>query len=159
MPRMTVKLLLLDQERRVLLVHARDPRTGRECWYPVGGGVEEGETLQEAARREAHEETGLADLPVGTPVWTRDHTYHYGGRTVEVHEDWLLHSVEHFEPAPADLSEYETTSFLGFRWWATDELSQTTDTVYPPRLGPLLATLVRDGVPPVPTDITQPRGD
>ena len=156
---MTVKLLLLDEEQRVLLIHAADPHTGRECWYPVGGGVEDGESLQEAARREALEETGLMHLPVGTPVWTRDHTYHYDGRTVAVHEDWLLHSVEHFEPIPANLSDYETTSILGFRWWGADELSQTTDVVYPPRLGHLLTTLVREGAPAVPADITEPPQD
>lgn len=36
---------------------------------------------------EACEETGLSDLPPGTQVWSRDHTYRFDGRTVEVHED------------------------------------------------------------------------
>ncbi|MFC7362001.1 NUDIX hydrolase [Nocardioides astragali] len=153
---MTVKLLLLDEEDRVLLIHATDPRTGHHCWYPVGGGVESGESLQQAAIREAHEETGLAALPTGIPVWTRDHLYRYDGRTVEVHEDWLLHSVPHFEPAPTGFSDYETTSVLGFRWWRAEELSQTTDTVLPPALGDLLSALLRDGPPGVPVDITDP---
>ena len=65
MPRASVKLLLLDEQDRVLLVHAADPRTGLGSWYPVGGGVEAGESLDEAARREAYEETGLAGLPDG----------------------------------------------------------------------------------------------
>lgn len=137
-----------------LLIHATDPRTGDECWYPVGGGVEADESLQQAAGREAHEETGLTGLPLGAPVWTRDHTYTYDGRTVEVHEDWLLRSVKHFEPAPTNLSDYETKSILGFKWWQADELAQTTDTVFPPELGHLLSSLLRDGAPLVPVDIT-----
>ncbi|CUR57029.1 conserved hypothetical protein [metagenome] len=156
MPRMTVKLLLVDEDDRVLLIRSTDPSSGTQCWYPVGGGVEAGESLQQAASREAHEETGLSTVPVGSPVWTRDHTYRYDGRTVEVHEDWLLHRVGHFEPSPAALSDFETRTIAGFRWWRADDLSRTTDTVFPPRLGELLAALLRHGLPQEPIDITEP---
>lgn len=156
MPRASVKLLLLDEQDRVLLVHAADPRTGLRSWYPVGGGVEAGESLDEAAGREAYEETGLAGLPDGAHVWIREHTYRFDGRTVDVHEDWLLHRVAHYDPAPAQLSDYETRTVLGFRWWSADDLRTTGDTVLPPTLGELLATLLRDGVPPAPIDISDP---
>jgi hypothetical protein len=90
-------------------------------------------------------------------VWTRDHTYEYGGRTVEVHEDWLLHRVQHFDTQPARLSAYESKTIVGFRWWGADDLSQTTDTVFPPRLGALLSELLlRDGLPRTPIDISEP---
>lgn len=36
---------------------------------------------------------------------------------VLLHEEWLLHPVSHFDPAPANLSDFETESVLGFRWW------------------------------------------
>ena len=152
---MTVKLLLMDEDDRVLLIRMEDPTTGARAWYPVGGGVEPDESLQQAAAREAHEETGLASLPMGTRVWTRDHTYRYNGQVVDVHEDWLLHTVHHFRPTPANLSEYETRSIRGFRWWHAHELSRTTDTVFPPALGDLLARLLRDGTPSSPIDITE----
>lgn len=53
MPRMTVKLLLLDEEDRLLLMRGRDPRTGATHWYPVGGDVEVGESRHRATSREA----------------------------------------------------------------------------------------------------------
>ena len=153
---MTVKLLLLDEDDRVLLIRSADPRSGAQCWYPVGGGVEPGESLQQAANREAHEETGLTALPVGAPVWTREHTYEYDGRTVEVHEDWLMHRVDHYDPRPVGLTELEARTIAGFRWWGAGELSSTTDTVFPPRLGDLLSGLLREGLPREPVDITEP---
>ena len=151
---MTVKLLLVDEEDRLLLIEGRDPLSGDTHWYPVGGGIEPGESVQEAARREAYEETGMTSLPPGMPVWTRDHTYEFDGRSMQVHEDWSLHAVRHFDPVPAGLSDYEAGSIVGFRWWRASELAQTRCSVYPPNLGRLLVTLLRDGPPEQPIDIT-----
>lgn len=147
MARLAVKLLLLDENERLLLIHAQDPQTHANCWYPVGGGVESGETLQEAAAREAFEETGLVSLPPGRLVWKRDHTYEFNGQVMDVHEKWLMHTVEHFDPEPAELSEHEADSILGFRWWHAAELVEATETVFPPQLGRLLQDLLADGVP------------
>ena len=151
---MTVKLLLLDEHDRLLLIHSRDRRSGLECWYPVGGAVEPGETVHQAAAREAAEETGHCALPAGAAVWVRDHTYSYDGREVEVHEDWLLHRVEHFDPAPTALSDYERATIRGFRWWPVQDLIATSETVFHPRLGLHLHALLEDGVPSSPLDIT-----
>ncbi len=156
MPRATVKLLLVDRDDRLLLLRSTDPSTGGTQWYPVGGGVEDDESLVEAARREAHEETGLAEPFDGAHVWTRDHTYRYDGRTVEVHEDWLLVAVEHFEPVPTSLSHYEQRTLSGARWWRAEELVATAETVFPPDLGIRLTELLAQGPPATPTDISDP---
>lgn len=151
-----MKLLLLDEDDCLLLIRAADPQTRAQCWYPVGGGIELGETLQQAAAREAYEETGLVGLPPGRLVWQRDHTYQFGGRVIDVHEKWLMHTVERFDPTPASLSEYEAHSILGFRWWHVEELIEASETIFPPRLGRLLEDLLADGVPPDPLDIGSP---
>lgn len=153
MTRQTVKLLLVDPDKRLLLIHGRDPETTTSHWYPVGGGVEPGESLDEAARREAWEETGLDWLPAGAQVWTRDVTYTYEGQAFDVHEDWLYFAVAHFDPSPAQLSEREGKSILGFRWWTAEELRTTTTLVFPPNLGPLFGKLHERGLPEVPMDI------
>jgi len=149
-----VKLLLLDEQDRLLLIRSRDRESGQECWYPVGGGIEPGETAHQAASREAAEEAGLSELPPGAPVWTRSHTYRYDGREVDVHEEWLLHRVKNFDPAPTALSDHESTTIQGFHWWKVDDLSTTTDPVFPPRLGQHVSALLENGVPATPIDIT-----
>jgi ADP-ribose pyrophosphatase YjhB (NUDIX family) len=46
--------VMLVRDGKVMLVH----HTYMSQWYFPGGGVRRGETLEEAARREAHEEVG-----------------------------------------------------------------------------------------------------
>jgi len=48
----------------VLVVHTLIPDSNIDRWGPLGGGREAGETLVEAAAREAREETGL-DVEIG----------------------------------------------------------------------------------------------
>jgi 8-oxo-dGTP diphosphatase len=59
--RVCAKVLLVDERDRVLLLSGID-RTKPDMspwWFPVGGSIESGETLAEAAVREVLEETGL----------------------------------------------------------------------------------------------------
>jgi ADP-ribose pyrophosphatase YjhB (NUDIX family) len=56
-PVVAVGVLLLDGDRVLLIKRGRPPQVGR--WTVPGGGVELGETLEEAALRELKEETGL----------------------------------------------------------------------------------------------------
>lgn len=51
-------LLLVEDGDRYLLIQEADPARGQP-WYFPAGGVEPGETLVEAAKREAREESGV----------------------------------------------------------------------------------------------------
>jgi 8-oxo-dGTP pyrophosphatase MutT (NUDIX family) len=69
-----------SQERQFLLLKTHSGRGG--FWQPVTGGVEVGESLAQAALREASEETGL---PFSTPVVPIPHsfTFEKRGRKIE----------------------------------------------------------------------------
>ncbi|HCD51048.1 MAG TPA: NUDIX hydrolase [Balneolaceae bacterium] len=50
---------LLFREGRLLLVKLHSPVTNKDLWIPPGGGLEFGESLHTALKREFKEETGL----------------------------------------------------------------------------------------------------
>jgi len=65
-PRIRVCALLRRGDRVLLCRHEKP---GKEYWLLPGGGVERGESLLEAVRRELAEEVGLrGDLPLEGPV-------------------------------------------------------------------------------------------
>jgi 8-oxo-dGTP diphosphatase len=65
-PRLRVSALLRWQNRVLLL---RQEKPGKEYWLLPGGGVDGGETLLAALRRELGEELGLWDeLPLEGPI-------------------------------------------------------------------------------------------
>jgi len=60
--RPTARLVVLDATGAVLLFKLDGPAPVGTRWVTPGGGVEEGETFEEAARRELREETGLVSV-------------------------------------------------------------------------------------------------
>jgi acetyl-CoA carboxylase carboxyl transferase subunit beta len=65
----------------LLVQRGHEPQLGR--WSVPGGRVEPGETLAEAAQREAYEETGL-EVRIGAELWSLE--IPDGDRTFEVHD-------------------------------------------------------------------------
>jgi 8-oxo-dGTP diphosphatase len=62
--RIDVAQVLIERDGKVLVVHTLTPDGNIDRWGLPGGAREAGETLVEAAAREAREETGL-DIDVG----------------------------------------------------------------------------------------------
>ena len=70
--RSTARVLPIDREGRALLQLSRGLLGGDRRWLTIGGGLEPGETLAEAAAREMREETGITVEPaaLGRPIGT-----------------------------------------------------------------------------------------
>ncbi|QYX77269.1 NUDIX hydrolase [Streptomyces akebiae] len=149
--RRVARVILLDPQERILLLHGHEPDDpADDWWFTPGGGVEGTETREEAALRELVEETGITDVELGPVLWRRMCSFPFAGRRWD-QDEWyyLARTPETHQVAPvaAGLTELERRSVAGARWWTCGELARTHETVYPTRLAELLRTLLDEGPP------------
>ena len=151
--RLSVRVLLLDEQDRLLLFRAEDADTGNVFWFPTGGGLEDGEDVRAAAAREVAEETGLTDLVLGPEVWRRRHVFSWRGVHLDQRERWFMARVAHFGPDGAGMTEAEKTDLTAHRWWSLVEMDAATDDLTPRDLAMRLRALLADGPPATPIDV------
>jgi 8-oxo-dGTP pyrophosphatase MutT (NUDIX family) len=145
---------LLVSDGALLLIEGCDPARPEEgtWWLTPGGGIDDGETREDAVVREVLEETGLtlrlAD--VGPVVATRVADFEFDGEAYHQSEWFFAIEVERFEPHGAGWEPVEHRALLAYRWWTVDELEATADVVYPAELAAVLrAVLAGDVTDPI----------
>jgi ADP-ribose pyrophosphatase YjhB (NUDIX family) len=143
--RATARVLLLDPQDRILLMKGRLPSDpgAPGVWFTVGGGVEPGESLEAAARREIREETGFAAEEVGPVLWRSEQTVaDRKGRPLLVREAFMLARCAGAEPSREGWEAREQAFVDDIRWWTLAELRACAEPVYPPDLAERLAAIL-----------------
>lgn len=144
--RRSAKVLLVDPDGRLLLFSGVDPAEPDRppIWFPVGGGVDEGETLEAAAIREVEEETGLLISDLGPVVMTRQVEFEFDGNSYDQDETYFAVPTEAFVPTTDRWTETEQRVMVSHRWWTVEELRTTSETVFPERLAEAMQDLLRE---------------
>lgn len=154
-PRPAARVIVLDGCGRVLLFRIALP--GREhlrLWITPGGGLEPGETHEQAALRELREETGVSDAELGPFVWNRRHVFWWIDEWIEQLERYYLLRAPGIVVRPPSLEELEKEYLREYRWWTIDELEAADTEAFAPRMLPeLLRPLVEGHVPQEPIEV------
>ena len=148
------KVLLVDDERRVLLFCANEalPHGGqRTIWFLTGGGAEPGESFAECAARELFEETGLRVAPeaLGPVVAVRAGSFSFLGSEIWSNEAYFFWPVASWDVDDSGFTELERALVTTHRWWTVQELRETAETVFPraSELATLVEQLLNQGCP------------
>jgi 8-oxo-dGTP pyrophosphatase MutT (NUDIX family) len=126
--RTTARVLPVRPDGKVLLLHGWDPlRPNTPYWFTIGGGVEAGETVTQAASRELREEVGIL-LPaesLGEPVATNTIEFEWGGCQIIQHQTFFAVGVDRVEVTFANQEELELATISDHGWWHSDDLEAT----------------------------------
>lgn len=130
--RIAVRALVIDKDGRVLLVQYRRPIGDETWWGTPGGGVDPGETDEQALARELREEIGLHEFDLGPALFEHVGRFPWDRQLFQqVNRTYLVRVPEH-EPRPT--IDLEAEGVVDIRWWSRAELEAGDAQFAPPDL-------------------------
>lgn len=157
-----VRLILLNESNELLLMCIDDPKTksvGKEYngrfWTMIGGQVEVGETIMEAATRELFEETRMSkkNVEFGPLVWQGEFDLILRGKPTHIRQQFIVVKTKKKTFSLAGLTQDEVNTVKHLSWFSLDKIINSTEIIYPILLPNYLSDIIAGKYPNKPLKI------
>jgi 8-oxo-dGTP pyrophosphatase MutT (NUDIX family) len=143
--RNTARVLPVDREGRVLLLHGWDPQRPEDpFWFTIGGAAEPGESLPLAAARELREEAGILVDPdrFGAPIEVSAITFSWSGVLFEQDQTFFAVAVDGVDVSFAGQDPLERATIDKHGWLHPGELEGGVERPADPEIPRLMRAAV-----------------
>jgi 8-oxo-dGTP pyrophosphatase MutT (NUDIX family) len=160
--RQSVKIILLNDADELLLMCMDDPETksiGGEYnghfWTLIGGQIEAGETIEEAAIREIFEETGIKreDIDFGPVVWFGEFDLQLHNILTHIKQRFIVARTKRSTFSLGNLTREEAKVVTKLAWFSFDNIEKSTEPIYPILLPIYLENIIAGQYPSKPFEI------
>jgi 8-oxo-dGTP pyrophosphatase MutT (NUDIX family) len=158
--RHTARALLFDPSDRLLLIQyeaARDIEGrapgDRLFWYTPGGGIDPGETPEQACQRELGEEVGLHHAHIGPLVARWAGPLRLFIRETQTDAQFFLVRAENDRIDTRDLQATEMDPVHDVRWMSLAELRAVEASIVPSGIVPLVQRILSGTIPATPMSL------
>ena len=132
--RQTARVLPVDDEGRVLLLHGWDPHRPEDpFWFTVGGAADDGESLRDAGARELYEETRIAVNPerLGEPIAEGAIEFFWGGHRIAQNQTFYAVAVGSVAVSLEGLDQWERATTDKYGWLSAEDLEADERPAHP----------------------------
>ena len=128
--RKSSRAIVLNKDNQIFLFqyHFDYLAESKSIWITPGGSLEEGESFEDALKRELFEELGVLWNKDCVEIYYRNPLYTLNtGEVVQSIEKFFLVRVEEEQFSYANWTESEKQRMLCGRWWSIEEIQQSED--------------------------------
>lgn len=155
--RKSSRAIVLNKDNQIFLFryHFDYLAESKLIWITPGGSLEEGESFEDALKRELFEELGVFWDKDCVEIYYRNPLYTLNtGEVVQSIEKFFLVCMEEEQFSYANWTEGEKQRMLCGRWWSIEEIRQSEDEFFTEDIIRILTELSDRNIPLVSREIT-----
>ena len=154
--RKSSRAILLNSENKIFLFKFEFAMLSehKTLWVTPGGGVESGESFEQALNRELYEELGLEIDGSYQCIYIRNKPFTTkSGEEFISEERYFLVKIDNPNLSFNNMTQTEKRLTKDYKWWSVDEINSSSEVFFMDKLGAKIVKIIDGDIPEEPVEI------